>query len=111
MTKLAFTDAAVKRLKPPKAGQEDVFDKGYPGLALRLSYGGKRSWVYFYSINGRLRRITLGAYPALSLADAREAWRKFGSKSYRISAAVLKCERLFLDQFLDLLMDFIDFFI
>lgn len=71
----AFTDAAVKRLKPPKAGQVDVFDRGYPGLALRLGYGGKRSWVYFYRINGRLRRMSLGIYPALSLADAREAWR------------------------------------
>jgi integrase len=75
MPKLAFTDAAAKRLKPPKVGQLDVFDKGYPGLAMRLSYGGKRSWVYFYRINGRLRRMTLGTYPALSLADAREAWR------------------------------------
>jgi integrase len=70
-----FTDAAVKRLKPPKTGQVDIFDKGYPGLALRLSYGGNRSWVYFYRISGRLRRMTLGTYPGLSLADAREAWR------------------------------------
>jgi integrase len=62
-------------LKPPQTGQVDVFDQGYPGLALRLSYGGNRSWVYFYRINGRLRRMTLGTYPALSLADAREAWR------------------------------------
>jgi integrase len=75
MPKRAFTDAALKRLKPPKAGQQDVFDQGYPGLAMRLSYGGNRSWVYFYRINGRLRRMTLGIYPALSLADAREAWR------------------------------------
>jgi integrase len=74
--KRAFTDAAVKRLKPPKAGQVDLFDQGYPGLALRLSYGGHRSWVFFYRINGRLRRMTLGTYPALSLADAREEWRK-----------------------------------
>jgi integrase len=70
-----FTDAAVKRLKSPKTGQVDIFDRGYPGLALRLSYGGNRSWVYFYRIHGRLRRMTLGTYPALSLADAREAWR------------------------------------
>ena len=73
--KRSFTDAAVKRLKPPTTGQVDVFDQGYPGLALRLSYGGNRSWVFFYRINGRLRRMWLGTYPALSLADAREAWR------------------------------------
>ena len=66
----------MKRLKPPVSGQLDCFDRGYPGLALRLSYGGGKSWVYFYRIGGKLRRLTLGTYPALGLAEAREAWRK-----------------------------------
>ena len=76
MAKRNLTDAAVKRLVPPTKGQVDIFDKGTPGLALRLSYGGNRSWVFFYRINGRLRRMSLGTYPAVSLAEAREAWRK-----------------------------------
>jgi integrase len=71
-----LTDAAVKRLKAPAEGQQDHFDSGYPGLALRVSYGGRKAWVYFYRYGGKLRRMTLGAYPAESLADAREAWRK-----------------------------------
>ena len=75
MPKRALTDAAVKRLKPPAAGQVDVFDQGFPGLSLRISYGGGKSWAYFYRIGGRLRRMSLGTYPALSLAEAREAWR------------------------------------
>jgi integrase len=66
----------VKRLKPPEIGQLDVFDSGFPGLALRLSYGGRRAWTYHYRINGKLKRLTLGTYPALSLSEAREAWRK-----------------------------------
>jgi integrase len=66
----------VKRLKPPKTGQVDVFDQGYPGLALRVSYGGRKSWVYFYRLGGKLRRMTLGTYPAISLAKARENWRE-----------------------------------
>jgi integrase len=74
--KRSLTDAAVKRLKPPEIGQLDVFDSGFPGLALRLSYGGRRAWTYHYRINGKLKRMTLGTYPALSLSDAREAWRK-----------------------------------
>jgi len=53
----------------------EYFDKGYPGLALRLSYGGGKSFVYFYRIGGRLRRMTLGTFPAMTLAEAREAWR------------------------------------
>ena len=75
MPKKALTDAAVQRLKPPEKGQVDVFDQGFPGLALRMSYGGRKSWVFFYRYGQKLRRMTLGTYPALSLAEAREAWR------------------------------------
>ena len=75
MPKVALTDAAVKRLKPPTSGQVDYFDAGFPGLALRISYGGRRAWTYFYRVGGKLKRMSLGTYPALGLADAREAWR------------------------------------
>jgi len=70
-----LTAAAVERIKPPKTGQVDHFDKGFPGLALRVSYGGAKSWVYFFRLHGRLHRLTLGRSPALSLAEARDAWR------------------------------------
>jgi integrase len=76
LVKRSLTDAAVKRLKPPAKGQIDLFDQGYPGLALRISYGGGKTFVYFYKIGGRLRRMSLGRYPSTSLSEAREAWRK-----------------------------------
>ena len=38
--------AAVARIKPPRTGQIDHFDAGYPGLALRVSYGGSLTWVW-----------------------------------------------------------------
>jgi integrase len=78
LVKRSLTDAAVRRLKPPATGQIDVFDEGFPGLALRISYGGRKAWVYFYRIGSsrQLRRFTLGTYPALSLAQARDAWRE-----------------------------------
>jgi integrase len=58
----------------------DHFDAGYPGLALRVSYGGGRSWVYFYRWHGKQRRLTLGPWPALELGEAREAWREARKK-------------------------------
>jgi integrase len=76
LVKKSLTDAAVKRLRPPSEGQLDIFDQGFPGLALRASYGGRKAFTYHYRFGGKLRRLTLGTYPALSLADAREAWRK-----------------------------------
>ncbi len=85
MASRALTAAAVERIKPPLKGQEDHFDRGYPGLALRISYGGSRSWVYFYRYDrgsGRKTpvRMTLGTWPAMDLKGAREAWREARGK-------------------------------
>src|SRR5262245_60258076 len=69
----ALTVAAVARIKPPQQGQSDYFDQGY---ALRVSYGGAKSWIYFYRLRGgKLRRLTLGRYPSMDLAAARTAWQ------------------------------------
>lgn len=65
---------AIARITPPERGSKDWFDAGHPGLALRVSYGGARTWCHYYRIDGGLIRRKLGAYPALSLDDAREAW-------------------------------------
>jgi integrase len=71
----SLTVAGVTRIKPPKAGQADYFDNGYPGLALRVSYGGAKAWVFFYRLHGKLRRLSLGRFPGMSLTEARDAWR------------------------------------
>jgi len=71
----SLTAASVARIKPPREGQADYFDKGYPGLALRVSYGGAKTWIYFYRLHGKLRRLSLGRYPGMSLTEARDAWR------------------------------------
>jgi integrase len=85
MKHCTLTVAAIDRFKPPATGQVDHFDGSCPGLALRVSYGGRKCWTYHYRIDGRLRRMTLGLYPGskvltisptigLSLVQAREAW-------------------------------------
>jgi Arm DNA-binding domain/Phage integrase, N-terminal SAM-like domain len=75
MGKKSLTAASVQRMKPPAKGQVEHFDLGFPGLALRVSYAGAKSWCFHYRIGGRLRRTKLGSYPALSLVEARDAWR------------------------------------
>jgi integrase len=43
-----------------------------PGFGLRVSQGGKKTWNVFYrNGEGLSRRLALGTYPVLSLADAR----------------------------------------
>jgi integrase len=76
MPKKSLTAASVERMKVPKSGQVEYFDAGYPGLSLRVSYGGRKAWSMFYRYGGKLNRLSLGIYPAMSLAEAREAWRE-----------------------------------
>jgi integrase len=50
--------------------QTDYFDTQVSGLALRVSATYK-SWSLHYTLGGKRRRLTFGAYPAISLASAR----------------------------------------
>jgi integrase len=49
----------------------EYFDAAFPGLALRITDKGRKSWSLFYRLNGRLRRFTIGRYPAIKPAQAR----------------------------------------
>ena len=62
--------------KAAGSGQIEIFDRGYPGFVLRVSYGGSKCFAMFYRHAGKLRRLTLGWHPAMTLAEAREAWRE-----------------------------------
>ena len=66
-----LTDLFVERAKPPATGRVEYFDAAFPGLALRITANGSKSWCTFYRFNGRLRRFTIGAYPAIKPAQAR----------------------------------------
>ena len=57
----------------PQAARYEVFDTEVPALALRVTPAGHKSWTLFYRHNGRLRRLSLGRYPDVGLADARKA--------------------------------------
>jgi len=68
--------ATLKALKPPPAGSVDFFDDATPGLSLRVTANDVRTWTVFYrDKNARQKRLTLGRYPAVALADARELAR------------------------------------
>ena len=66
-----LTDVAIRKLASPASGQLEVWDSRLPGFGIRVSSKGTRSFVLLYRYNGRSRRLTLGRYPILSLADAR----------------------------------------
>jgi integrase len=95
MPKKRLTEEAVKRLKPTPKKQVDYFDAGLPGLVLRVSYGGAKTWLAVHYIEKKAKWFKLGRYHSdgadafpdpesgqewprdLTLKGARDAARKF----------------------------------
>ena len=63
-----LTDAAVRALAP-RAERYEVQEPG--GLGVRVSPTGRRTWQLIYHHEGAKRRLSLGEYPAVTLAEAR----------------------------------------
>lgn len=79
----ALTDSVVKTLKPERGATDwrEISDGGCRGLRLRLSPTGEKVWALKVTVNGRRVRHTLGAYPALSLSEAREKVREYAAEA------------------------------
>lgn len=75
MPKATFTVRWVTAVPLLAVGQVDYFDSKPPSLGLCVTPHGRKTWFVMYRSSGRLRRLTLGTYPALSLADARQQAR------------------------------------
>ncbi len=73
MPRIKFTGRSIQAIKPPEDGQIEYFDVDgkLPGFGLRVASSGRKSWVLLYRFGRHPRRLTLGPYPILGLADAR----------------------------------------
>ncbi len=69
-----LTDTLCRAAKPPIAGRLEIADVRSVGLSFRITPAGVRSWCYRFRDpdSGKTSRATLGGYPAVTLADARE---------------------------------------
>jgi integrase len=72
MPTVHFTAQTVKGLSAGSAVRTDYFDTDVTGFGLRVTASGIKTWIYIYRIHTRPRRYTIGRYPDLSLADARD---------------------------------------
>ena len=72
MPRINFTVRKIDSLRPPDKGQVDYWDTGLSGFGIRMSQGGRRSWIVMYRVGRRKRRLTLGSYPPMTLAEARK---------------------------------------
>ena len=77
-----LTDLTVGKIrKPPKGKRKEVFDSDAPGLVLRITDKGARSWSVYFRLTDATRkqknlRVTLGRYPSIGIAEARKQARE-----------------------------------
>ncbi|MBB6309695.1 tyrosine-type recombinase/integrase [Xanthobacter tagetidis] len=74
MANVNLTDTYIRGLSLPAEGRLDINDERAPGLVLRVSSSGTKSWSLRYrdKMSGKVERLTIGRYPAVPLAKARE---------------------------------------
>lgn len=72
MTKTRFTDKWLQsRSLIPQEGRVEYADGLCPGLHLRVTHHGRRTFSAMYRVNGKLTRQTIGPYPVVTLHNAR----------------------------------------
>jgi len=72
---MKFTDKSIQTLRP-KSDRYEAWEDNGKGFGIRVSSTGLKSWIFFYRFDGMNRRMTLGRYPAMTLAEAHTAHAK-----------------------------------
>lgn len=81
-----LTDPFIRKLKPgPK--RIEVRDTLLPGFGIRVSPKGKKTHFVCCRVYGKQKRVQLGHYPAVTLADARKRARE-----------ILECPEALIDE-------------
>lgn len=81
MPKIRFTDRGIAQLMND-GKQVDYWDASNSSFGVRVSQKGRKTWVARYRAKGAYKRLKIGHYPNVSLADARNEARKVLAKVY-----------------------------
>lgn len=71
MSRIRLTAENLRHLVANDGRRAEYFDDSLPGFSVRVGPSGRKSFCVLYRSGRRLRRYTLGTYPALSLSRAR----------------------------------------
>jgi integrase len=82
-----LTETAVSRAQVPTTGQTMIWDSSVTGFAVRILPGGSRTFWYQYRTpggrSGTNRMVRIGAFPTVTLADARKRARDLAGQVAR----------------------------
>ena len=70
-----LTDLMLRRLSAEGQDRVEVWDGKTPGFGVRVSSRGTKTFILVYRHRGRPRRLSLGRWPIVSLAQARQKAR------------------------------------
>ena len=71
-----ITKSTVDKLSTPETGQAFIRDSELKGFAVRITSSGSKSFILEKRIDGKVKRITLGRYPELTVEQARKEAHK-----------------------------------
>lgn len=74
-----ITKSYVDRLSTPETGQTFIRDTELKGFAVRITSSGAKSFILEKRIDGKVKRLTLGRYPELTVEQARKEAHKLGN--------------------------------
>jgi integrase len=72
MAKTLLTDLYLRSLKPSDRKSQIIWDAALNSFGVRISSTGKRAFIVLKRFRGKLVYATLGYYPVMGLADARQ---------------------------------------
>jgi len=93
-----LNDVTIRSLPAPVAGQAQYPDGKLSGFGVRVTATGLKTFYLTYRENGASRRLTLGRYPALSLADARKKAHEALAKIARDETPVTRTQAAIISQ-------------
>lgn len=75
-----LTTRSVTAAKSKRSGQYDMWDSDVvPGFGLRVGKRGRKTFNVMVRIHGKQKRINVGTFPTMTLAEARAAARQIKS--------------------------------
>ena len=77
---IKLTKSFIEKLEPPTTGQAFYRDEQFTGFAVRVTAQGAKSFILEKRVAGKVKRITLGRYPDLTVEQARKEAQKFIGK-------------------------------
>jgi integrase len=74
MGAIKLTDNYLRTLEAPASGRAEVADAVCRGLYFRVTANGVRSWSFRYRdrVSGKTERLSIGRFPTIGLAKARD---------------------------------------